>query len=242
MAVWESRKILCEEAEVIAIANAIREKNDITRTMSISEMPNLIKGDTCLVYFDVNTQGYPSSWWYTDENGNRLQMDKGSGFGGQLSVLQGTSLICSIKASSYDMFNIVSSHYNELAREKVYEWYIPYGLKNLNIYMLYSDCCFAPGTQILISLDGKTKNIESLQKGDEIVAYNIKTKENYLATVKKLIINRNTTDIAEITFENGTQLKMNAYHPIYTKNGFHSLTNHNNYDTLVIGDEVKRIK
>ena len=31
----------------------------------------------------------------------------------------------------------------------------------------------------------------------------------------------------------------NEYHPIYTENGFHSLTNHNGYDTLVIGDNVK---
>jgi hypothetical protein len=34
---------------------------------------------------------------------------------------------------------------------------------------------------------------------------------------------------------------MNAYHPIYTLNGFHSLTNYNNYDTLVVGDMVKCI-
>ena len=34
---------------------------------------------------------------------------------------------------------------------------------------------------------------------------------------------------------------MNAYHPIYTANGFHSLTNYNDYNTLIIGDMVKCI-
>lgn len=32
---------------------------------------------------------------------------------------------------------------------------------------------------------------------------------------------------------------MNEYHPLYSKEGFHSLTNHNNYDTLEVGDEIK---
>ena len=32
---------------------------------------------------------------------------------------------------------------------------------------------------------------------------------------------------------------MNAYHPIYTANGFHSITNYDGYDTLVVGDICK---
>ena len=32
---------------------------------------------------------------------------------------------------------------------------------------------------------------------------------------------------------------MNAYHPIYTDTGFHSITRHNGYEKLVIGDICK---
>ena len=32
---------------------------------------------------------------------------------------------------------------------------------------------------------------------------------------------------------------MNSYHPIYTAKGFHSLTNYNGYETLIVGDQVK---
>lgn len=100
----------------------------------------------------------------------------------------------------------------------------------------FEDCCFAPGTQILVSIDGEAKSIETLQKGDTIVSYNIYTDEIYMATIKGVIVNNNTTDIAEVYFDNGSMLKMNAYHPIYTNNGFHSITKHNGYEELVAGD------
>ena len=60
-----------------------------------------------------------------------------------------------------------------------------------------------------------------------------------MSETNSLIINKHTTDIAEIDFQNGAQLIMNAYHPIYTQDGFHSLTKHNGYDELKIGDIVK---
>ena len=103
----------------------------------------------------------------------------------------------------------------------------------------FTMCCFAAGTQILTSLDGKTKPIEQMKTGDSIVSYNIETNESYIAEVKGLIVKTDTTDIAEVTTDNGTILIMNAYHPIYTENGWHSITNHDGYDTLVVGDKVK---
>lgn len=99
--------------------------------------------------------------------------------------------------------------------------------------------CFTPGTKVLTSLDGDSKNIEDFQAGDLVVSYNIDTQENYLALVKNTITKKDTTDIAEVIFDNGTTLTMNAYHPLYTKDGFHSLTKYNGYNELVIGDYVK---
>lgn len=45
--------------------------------------------------------------------------------------------------------------------------------------------------------------------------------------------------MATVILDNGVSLEMNAYHPLYTIDGFHSLTNHNNYDTLVVGDILR---
>lgn len=98
------------------------------------------------------------------------------------------------------------------------------------------DCCFEAGTQILVDLSGTTRNIEDMKPGDIAVAYDIQKGVNYLATVKDTHVKYDTTDIAEVVFNNGSKLTMNAYHPIYTTNGWHSLTNHKNYDTLIIGD------
>lgn len=104
-----------------------------------------------------------------------------------------------------------------------------------------STCCFVAGTQILTSLNGDTTAIETLNEGDLVVSYNVETGENYIAKVNSLIIKENTTDIAEVSFDNGTVLVMNAYHPIYTEDGFHSLTNHRGYGSLVVGDMAKTV-
>lgn len=99
-------------------------------------------------------------------------------------------------------------------------------------------CCFVAGSLILCA-DESTKPIEQVSSGDIVMSYNIFTKQFYPVAVQKLIVNPNTTHMALVLLDDGTQLEMNAYHPIYTEDGFHSLTNHEGYDTLVIGDRVK---
>ena len=104
------------------------------------------------------------------------------------------------------------------------------------------DCCFIAGTQVLIDLDGNTKNIEDIRPGDSAIAYNLTEEKNYLAIVKEVHVKHDVTDVAIVNFENGATLIMNAYHPIYTVNGYHSLTNHNGYDMLSIGDNCRTEK
>lgn len=106
-------------------------------------------------------------------------------------------------------------------------------------YTFIPECCFVKGTQVLLNLNGNTKNIEDIQAGDIVLSYNIFTDKFYEVLVQKLIINRKTTNLAKVYFDNGLTLEMNEYHPLYSKEGFHSLTNHNNYDTLEVGDEIK---
>lgn len=108
-------------------------------------------------------------------------------------------------------------------------------------YSYWLDCCFVEGTQVMISLDGQTKNIEDIQAGEQVVSYNVETGENYLTTVSKAITNNSSKFMAHVEFENGSELDMTEYHPIYTQNGWRSLTNYNGYDTLVVGDIAKTV-
>ena len=102
-----------------------------------------------------------------------------------------------------------------------------------------SVCCFVPGTQILVTLDGKTKAIETFNPGDTVVSYNVETGENYIAEVQALIVKPESINMARIYLEDGSIIDMTDYHPLYTQDGWHSITNHNGYDTLIEGDIVK---
>lgn len=102
-----------------------------------------------------------------------------------------------------------------------------------------SNCCLVAGTQVMISLDGETRNIEAIEAGDSVVSYNIKTAENYITQVVSLVVNRYSIGMAHVEFADGRVLDMTVYHPLYTKNGWHSITNKDGYDTLVVGDMVK---
>ena len=102
-----------------------------------------------------------------------------------------------------------------------------------------SNCCFVAGSKVLCDATGAIKRIEDIKVGDTVLSYNIFTEQFYPVVVQKLITNHNTTHLASVLLDDGSFLEMNAYHPIYTANGFHSLTNYDGYETLVIGDLVK---
>lgn len=91
---------------------------------------------------------------------------------------------------------------------------------------------------VLRDKDGTVQPIETIASGDTVLSYNIFTEQFYPVVVQKLIVNPQTTHLATIVLDNGETLTMNAYHPVYTKTGFHSITNYNGYATLAIGDEV----
>lgn len=97
-------------------------------------------------------------------------------------------------------------------------------------------CCFIKGSQVRISLDGATKNIEDLKAGEQIVVYNEDEKKFELSTVSDTLRNNNVTDKATIVLENGITIEMNAYHPLLTTKGYHSLTEHEGLPLLTDKD------
>ena len=97
-------------------------------------------------------------------------------------------------------------------------------------------CCFVKGSQVRISLDGTTKNIEDLKAGEQIVVYNEDEKKFELSTVSDTPRNNNVTDKATIVLENGITIEMNAYHPLLTTKGYHSLTEHEGLPLLTDKD------
>lgn len=97
-------------------------------------------------------------------------------------------------------------------------------------------CCFVKGSQVTTSLDGVTKNIEDLKVGEQIVIYNEDKKRFELSTVSDIPRNNNVTDKATIVLENGITIEMNAYHPLLTTKGYHSLTEHEGLPLLTDKD------
>ena len=97
-------------------------------------------------------------------------------------------------------------------------------------------CCFIKGSQVRISLDGTAKNIEDLKAGEQIVVYNEDEKKFELSTVSDTPRNNNVTDKATIVLENGITIEMNAYHPLLTTEGYHSLTGHEGLPLLTDKD------
>lgn len=97
-------------------------------------------------------------------------------------------------------------------------------------------CCFIKGSQVRITLDGVTKNIEDLKVGEQIVIYNEDKKRFELSTVSDTPRNNNVTDKATIVLENGITIEMNAYHPLLTTKGYHSLTEHEGLPLLTDKD------
>lgn len=98
-------------------------------------------------------------------------------------------------------------------------------------------CCFVAGTQVWMS-DGKTKKIEEVDVGDFVMSYNEETKEYQIAEVVGLITNPNTTDLARLNLVDGTNVEMNAYHPVYTEEGWKSLTQYEGLPLLTQNDKI----
>ena len=106
------------------------------------------------------------------------------------------------------------------------------------LVFMYAECVF-PNSQILVSTNGKTKEAKDLKEGENIVYYNFESKQTELGKVEKVYIHKDATNFVRYEFEDGSYLEATDYHPIYTKQGWKSLTQRNGYAVPELGDEVK---
>ena len=102
--------------------------------------------------------------------------------------------------------------------------------------------CVYPNSEILVSIDGETKEAKELREGESIVYYNFRTKQTEVGKVEKVYIHKDATNFVRYEFEDGSYLEATDYHPIYTKEGWKSLTQRNGYEVPKLGDEVKTDK
>lgn len=79
--------------------------------------------------------------------------------------------------------------------------------------------CLLPGTQILVDVDGTTKNIEDLEIGDTIITYN---KGKYIAAELDKVVDVKHNYYVDVTFEDDTKISISADHAILTEEGWKS--------------------
>ncbi|MBR3052303.1 InlB B-repeat-containing protein [Candidatus Saccharibacteria bacterium] len=101
--------------------------------------------------------------------------------------------------------------------------------------------CFPAGSQVLISMDGRTKTIEEIKAGDSVVSYDVFGDRYYEAEVTKLVIHdgeESATKLADMILDDGTTLTMTLDHPILTSDGFKAIKSPD-YPALTEQDIVK---
>lgn len=99
--------------------------------------------------------------------------------------------------------------------------------------------CVYPNSAILVNTYGATKLAKDIKENNEIAYYDFNANTVKIGKVSKVYIHKNATNFVKYTFEDESYLEATDYHPIYTKEGWKSLTNRNSYETPQIGDEVK---
>ena len=112
--------------------------------------------------------------------------------------------------------------------------------ENQNYYGIHNPAeCVYPDSEILIDADGKTTVAKEIKENDSIAYYDFNENVVKIGKVSKVYVHKEATNFVKYTFEDGSYLQATDYHPIYTKEGWKSLTNRNGYKKPEEGDLVK---
>lgn len=99
--------------------------------------------------------------------------------------------------------------------------------------------CIFPDAEVLVSLEGESIRADNLVEGDDIVYFNFEMQVNEVGRVYRAFVHEDAAEFVKYEFEDGTYVEVTDYHPIYTKEGWKSLTQRSGYPVPEIGDEVK---
>lgn len=98
------------------------------------------------------------------------------------------------------------------------------------------DCCFEGASKVLLP-NGATKALVDINIGDTVMSYNETTgaiEENKVTALGTVELRRAT----QITLADDTVIRMNIYHPLYTQDGWKSITRYNGLPELTIEDKL----
>lgn len=98
------------------------------------------------------------------------------------------------------------------------------------------DCCFDGGSKVLLP-NGATEALVDINIGDTVMSYNETTgtiEENKVTALGTVQLRSAT----EITLADDTVIRMNIYHPLYTQDGWKSITRYNGLPELTIEDKL----
>ena len=99
--------------------------------------------------------------------------------------------------------------------------------------------CVRGNTEILIDKENNTKYAKDIKNGEKIMYFDFEKNRLEEGIVSQVYIHKNAINFVKYTFEDGSYIEATDYHPIYTKEGWKSLTRRSGYEVPKIGDEVK---
>ena len=103
-----------------------------------------------------------------------------------------------------------------------------------------AECVFGD-TDITVSKTGETIKAKDLKVGNNILYYDENTQKVEIGTVADIYVHEKAKDLIKYAFDDESYLQATSYHPIYTKEGWKSATERNNYPRPQVNDEVKTI-
>lgn len=235
-------------------------KNIIVDWLTLNSVDSLlpIRGDNRIIYTPKN-ENHPATKKYVDDlvtsaqeisfviprhNSSRIMLTALQGMTFQDWIdsdyydansklfVTSTGLLAgetSSTSTNYRFYSVINPSSELFATEKI--------MPIVYTESITGTCCFEAGSQVLVSLKGETKNIEDLKVDDQVVVYDEATGKLVESKITEFITHE-VTDVAEIYLKNNTKLRMNAYHPILTVDGYHSITNYEELPTLTEEDII----